>query len=689
MDQFRDKFLNEAQELLTKIENSLIELEAHPENIENIHEVFRAMHTLKGTSVMFGFDRIGELTHFTESIFDKIREGETDLSRDIVEFTLESVDHIRNLLKDQAFENEANKINQDRLLRVIQQILKYNDPNKGKEIKIKKETKIESELVRTFYVAFEPDEKMLDRGISILSLFSELARLGTYKVVNLTSYNEAETQREVWGIYLATSKPADSILDVFIFVEENVKIVKISESNILDQKVFAQHMEMIEKAQADAVVDLLTEKINQPQADEIEPATIEMIPETSLKSKIQKSAAALVPEFAEKVEANSRIQVDSGKLDVLMYLVSELVTTKARLRLIEQSRDYTQLAAVVEKVEDLSKQFRDNVLEIRLVPVLDMLVPFKRLIRDVSKKLNKKINFMTAGVDTELDKNIIDKLGDPLMHLIRNSIDHGIECPEDRLACGKPEEGMIKLSSYYSGSNVIIKIEDDGKGIDPEKIRSKAIEKGLIDEQAVLSKRELLELIFQPGFSTALEVTDVSGRGVGMDVVKRVITEVRGEVFVDSEIGAGTTIIIKLRQTISITDSLLVKVENTHFLIPLSDIHLCDQKTRAEIFSTNNRRVEVSGNLIPFIALRDQFHTGGQHPDKEKLVIVQQDDKKIALVVDKIIGEHQAVLKPLGDIFKNQEYLSGASVLGDGNLALMLDTNLLIDYTVEQSKLVS
>lgn len=691
MDQFKHKFINEANELLVKIENSLIDLEQNPENEESIHEVFRAMHTLKGTSVMFGFEKIGELTHFTESIFDKIREGEASLSRDIVEFTLESVDHIRNLLTDEKFVDPGNHANQDRLLRTIQQILKLTESGQIEKTP-KKEKQKQDVTVATFYIAFEPDEKMLDRGISILSLFGELAAIGEYRVVNLTPYKEKTNEREVWGIYFVTEKGLNDILDIFIFVEENIKVVKLSDANLLDEKHFENQIDMLSRVDSNETAMKLTEeytaaRIRETAIDDIieEDILSDEVQKSSLKDKVKKAAESSSVASNEKIEGSSRIQVDSSRLDMLMYLVSELVTTKARLRMVEETKNYSALSSVVEKVEDLAQQFRDNVLEIRLVPVVDMLTPFKRLIRDVSKKLDKKVNFITTGVETKLDKNIIDKLGDPLMHIIRNSIDHGIESPEARIKKGKPEEGVIKFSSYYAGSNVIIRIEDDGAGLNKEKIKAKAIQKGLIDEKTVLTDKDLFDLVFHPGFSTADKVTDVSGRGVGMDVVKRAIAEVRGEVSLESEEGKGTVTTIKLKQTISITDSLLLKVEDTCFLVQLSDVEFCDQKNYNELVRTNNTRVEVNGELLPYISIRDKFHTGGEHPDKAKLVVVHQENKKIALVVDKIVGEHQAVLKPLGDMFNNQEYLSGASVLGDGTLAIMIDTTLLINYVHENS----
>ncbi|MDP4266497.1 MAG: chemotaxis protein CheW, partial [Bacteroidota bacterium] len=339
-----------------------------------------------------------------------------------------------------------------------------------------------------------------------------------------------------------------------------------------------------------------------------------------------------------------------------------------------------KLTTVAENIEKISRSLRDNALNICLVPIEEMIFQFKRLVRDLSNELDKEIVFETEGTDTELDKRLIENLKEPFMHIFRNAIDHGIESREERISKWKKPTGTIKLKSYYSGADVHIQIIDDGKGMDPEKIREKAIQKKFIKKEDELSKKEILELIFQPGFSTAEVITDVSGRGVGMDVVKRKINEVNGIVEVDSEINEGTTITIKLPLSLSIIDALLVKIDETQFLIPLSFVDKCDEASTDQIVNSVNNRIMIDGELIPLIYLREEFEIDKNCPEMHRLIIIKYDGKKIALVVDSIVGEHQAVLKPLGEVECKEEIISSACILGDGSVALVIDTNKLVKY---------
>ena len=374
----------------------------------------------------------------------------------------------------------------------------------------------------------------------------------------------------------------------------------------------------------------------------------------------------------------SSIRVSSDKLDSLMNLVSELVTTQARLSLFAEHSGNTELLTIAENVQKLTRQLRDNAFDIVLVPIDTMLTRFQRLVRDLSKGLNKNVVFVAEGAETELDKTIIETLTDPLLHILRNCIDHGIESPEERKILGKPEQGTILLKAYYSGTNVHIKITDDGSGIDPEKIRSKAIQKGLISKDASLSGREIFDLLFIPGFSTAENVTDVSGRGVGMDVVKRKLAEVRGEVEIDSEINVGTTITFKLPLTLSIIDGLLVKIANNHYIIPLSVVGKIYSTDHESVVNKFNNLIILDGERLPFYYLREEFNLPENDQVNEQIVLISYEDKKIGIVVDDVIGEYQAVLRTLGKMFKNQEIISGATILGDGTVALVMDTNKMI-----------
>jgi len=329
-------------------------------------------------------------------------------------------------------------------------------------------------------------------------------------------------------------------------------------------------------------------------------------------------------------------------------------------------------------MEKLSRQLREVVFGITLIPLKTIMGRFKRLVRDVSQNLNKEIEFIVEGDETELDKNIIECITDPLMHILRNSLDHGIESKEERLNSGKAPIGKITFKAFYSGANVHIQIIDDGKGIDANVIREKALEKGLINEDANLSQKEIFDLIFTPGFSTAIEVTDVSGRGVGMDVVKRNISDIRGEIDIQSEVGRGTTLTIKLPLTLSILDGLLVQIGDYKYLVPLPVVEKCYEVSSSSLQNNFNKLIVLDGDQTPFIDLREEFNLFDKAPEIIQLIVVNNGERKVGLSVDSIIGEYQAVLKPLGKYYRSQDFISGATILGDGSIALVLDTNKIV-----------
>ena len=374
----------------------------------------------------------------------------------------------------------------------------------------------------------------------------------------------------------------------------------------------------------------------------------------------------------------SSIRVSSDKLDSLMNLVSELVITQARLSLFDSQHDIHGLTPIVESVQKLSRQLRDLAFGIVLIPIENLITRFQRLVRDLSMELHKDVEFIAEGTDTELDKTIIDNLADPLMHILRNSLDHGIEDTNQRIARGKPAKGTVKFKAYYSGASVIIQISDDGKGMDPDTIREKAIQKGIIAPERKLTKKEIFDLIFLPGFSTATKVTDISGRGVGMDVVRKKIANIQGEVDVDSELGKGTTISIKLPLTLSIIDGLLVNINKTSYVIPLATIKKIYAIDKDLIYKSFNNLITLDGEQIPFFSLRKEFDLPPSEEQLEQIVMVNFEDNYVGLVVDYVEGEYQAVLKPLGRHYKNNDIFSGATILGNGTVALVMDTNKII-----------
>lgn len=696
ISKFKERFIEEAFDLINKLEESLLDQESNLENKENVQLIFRVLHTLKGTSAMYGYAHIGDLVHDLETIFDLIREGRQEFTPPIFETTLKIVDHLRNLLGDEKLEIKENQVAQTNLLKEIETIV--NDVNLTSSAQ-KQETvyKKENYQKETYYIVFHPTESQLFRCINILQIFNELAELGEYKVINHHFHDStAATQDQTaWGIYLVTDRGRGAIEEVLMFVLDDCKLVNISSKNLFNHQEFIDYLDSLKKIDDTQKTDEIQKTIEEtitsinkepdiPQEMEKKESKQEEKVISSNKKTDVASSQTGFKDVGKQVTA--RINIEATKLDRLMYLVSELVITKSQLNMVVETKDYEKLIAIAEKIDELSRNFRDNALNIRLVPVAEMIVPFKRLIRDLSKELGKEVKFVTRGIDTELDKNVIDRLAEPIMHIIRNSIDHGIENPSEREKNGKTPHGNVTFTSFYSGANVYIQIQDDGAGIDPERIRIKAVEKGIIEDDAKLKDKEIFELLYHPGFSTATKITEVSGRGVGMDVVLKKINELRGEVEINSEIGQGTIITIKLHQTLSIIDTLLVKVDGSNYLVPISDIEFCEQEKHADLYKNNNRQVQLGTELIPFVSLRDLFSHNKNYPKKEKLIIINKNDKRIAIVADKIVGEHQAVLKPLGEVFQSQQYLSGASFLGDGSLALMLDSNKLVNKDMINDK---
>lgn len=668
MDSFRKKFIEEAEELIDNLEVSVLELEQRPNDEALIQQVFRVMHTLKGNSAMFGFDLIDSFTHNLETIYDMIRSGQLKVSKDILNITFSSVDHLKAMLDEQNYEDPDFKTVHNGLMGKINSII--NPGNAETATETAGTTKEKSEPLSTYYILFEPNEDIFKNGTNPLYLLDELCSLGEHKV--FAHFNRLPGIKEIipnlcytyWEVLLATDQDVNAIHDVFIFVETDSKleIQKLAEENLLADKLFVEEVSQLAEVQKD--VGLVTMQ--------------RLATKAAARINKEKAKQFTKERMATKDKSAVSIRVSSDKLDHLMNLVSELVTTQARLSLFAEQTNVPGLAPIVENVHKLTRQLRDIAFSIVLIPIENLFGRFQRLVRDLSTELHKEVDFIVEGADTELDKTIIENLSDPLMHIIRNSMDHGIEDVRVRIANGKPPRGKIHLKAFYSGASVIIQVNDDGAGIDPEIILAKAISKGLVPSDKKMSKREILDLIFLPGFSTAKKVTDVSGRGVGMDVVKKKISDIRGEVEVESEVGRGTTITIKLPLTLSIIDGLLVSIDSSPFVIPLSSIDKIYAVDKESIYSSFNNLVTLDGTQIPFFSLRKEFNLQPSNEELEQVVVVNFEDNRVGLVVDYVIGEYQAVLKPLGKHYKSHDIFSGATILGDGTVALVMDTNKII-----------
>lgn len=654
-------FLIEAEDLLLRIEEIALEFDDGGAPSDLINPLFRAFHTLKGSGAMFGFDTIAEFTHHVETVLDQAREGRVPMSNELIALILRSKDHIKALLEaaqsHQAVPSAAGAeivVALNALLPPANAAAKIGSPTQ--QAAALKPAKFGEHLPsQTYQIHFRPPPDLMVSGTNPVTLLNELRGLGECRITAKTDEVPLLDQLQpdrcyfAWEITLATNQGLDAIKDVFMFVEDGSEI-KIESAQIPTQNT----------------------------KDHVSSAATSLAQETVATRK-QVSTAAAATQLRKASPRDSSVRVPSDRLDRLVNLVGELVMNQSRLSQVAAVAAVANLAGPVEELERLVDELRDNVLGIRMMPIGATFSRFKRLVHDLSAELGKEIDLVTEGEETELDKTVLDQLGDPLVHLIRNSIDHGIESPEARVGAGKARRGIIRLAAAHAGSNVVITITDDGKGLDPEAIRAKALDKRLIAADAKLSEREMHELVFRPGFSTAKEITNVSGRGVGMDVVKRQLETLRGQVALSSKAGHGTTLTLTLPLTLAIIDGLLVEIGRDQFIVPMSVVTENVELQRAERGRNNGRNViAVRGNLVPYVRLREAFAVNGTELDIEKIVIARHGDERVGLVVDRVVGSHQTVIQPLGRFYRNIELISGATIMGDGRVALILDLGGLV-----------
>ncbi|MBI5632651.1 MAG: chemotaxis protein CheA [Nitrospirae bacterium] len=691
MDRHREAFREEAFELLTELETALLELEEMPDDAELIGRVFRAMHTIKGSGAMFGFDDISRFTHEVETVFDQVRNGKIAVTKQLIDLTLSARDRVREMLGSSE-ESSAAASASEEIVSALRSLISDRQQLQA-ERSIREEESEQSGHEITYRIRFKPSPGLMRNGTNPIMLLNELGTLGRQRVV--AQKNSLPRLEELvpedcctsWDIILTTDRGMNAIRDVFVFVEDlaEISIQVIDDCGAMTEdgckKLGAILIERGDIAEAElAAVLPLQKKVG------------ELLVEKGIVAPDQVEAALAeqqhireVREHREKTEAGSSIRVPSEKLDKLVDLVGELVTIQARLSQMAVGRNDALLFSITEEVERLTAELRDNIMNIRMLPIGSTFSKFRRLVRDLSKELGKEIEMTTSGAETELDKTVIDKLGDPLVHLIRNCIDHGIELPDEREKASKPGSGNIHLSAMHSGAYVVIEIADDGKGLDAEAIRRKGIEKGLITAEAELSEKELYSLILAPGFSTARTVTNVSGRGVGMDVVKRAIDELRGTIEISSRKGQGSTMTLKLPLTLAIIEGLLIRVAGEHFVLPLSAVLECVEFSGTERAAAHGRNiVNVRGQLVPFISLRQKFSLGNTTPAIEHIVIAEISGTQCGFVVDQVIGEHQTVIKSLGSIYRSVAGISGATILGDGTVALILDMPALFQMAAAE-----
>ncbi len=685
----REAFKEEAYELLTDLEASLLELEENPDDAELIGCAFRSMHTIKGSGAMFGFNEISELTHEVETVFDQIRSGTARVSKDLIDKTLKAGDLIRSLLSG---ENQVDESERQALMASFRDMAVPNSLSQtaGTQETPLQEAATTAEDEKLYRIRFKPSPDIFLTGSDPLLLLKELSELGTCRIIahlsDIPSFDAMDPERcyTYWDIILSTSKGINGIRDVFIFVEDDCELhidVIDDSGNAIDKPTYKKLGEILVERGDLTIEDMEAVLRSKKRFGEILVESGLAAPSKVEAALVEQQQIRETQQKRQISEAAASIRVPSDKLDTLVNLVGELVTVQARLSQTAALRGDQHLAHIAEEVERLTSELRDSTLNIRMMPIGSTFSKFRRLVRDLSQQLGKEVEIVTEGANTELDKTVIERLNDPLVHIIRNSIDHGIESPDTRETTGKPRQGTVCLTAEHSGDSVIITIKDDGKGLDKEAIRAKAIEKKLISEVAELNERELFALIFAPGFSTAQKITGVSGRGVGMDVVKQSIEALRGFIDITSQKGMGTTIIIKLPLTLAIIESLMVKIGPEYFVMPLSLVEECVELTLADIERAHGRNLaKVRGALIPYIPLRERFQLGDKNLGIQHVVVTEIAGERIGLLVDSVIGEHQTVIKSLGKMYRDVQGISGATILGDGSVALILDVPQLVQW---------
>ncbi|GKV67819.1 chemotaxis protein CheA [Sporosarcina sp. NCCP-2716] len=684
-DQYLEMFLEESKEHLQACNEQLLELEKNPDDLGIVNEIFRAAHTLKGMSATMGYEDIANLTHKMENVLDAIRNSKISVTSEILDVVFESSETLEEMVID-IEEGGTGKKDVGSLVTMLNQIEAGKSPTAAAE-QASEEKAVHSQPEGLVYDDFEQTviTQSIDQGFHAYELTVTLRDDCLLKAARVFMVFEI---LEKAGEIIKTSPTVehleneefDNRFTVVLVTKEDAgdlqsKIQKVSELEKADiQPVQFQSASRETAAAAEAVVT--PEASKDGAVEENEPA------QPADKKKAGKAEASPKRSGASH-SANKTIRVNIDRLDVLMNLFEELVIDRGRLQSIAAELQNSELNETTERMTRISGDLQNIILNMRMVPVETVFNRFPKMVRQLARDLDKKINLEIIGAETELDRTVIDEIGDPLVHLIRNAVDHGVESPAERRSKGKPEEGTVTLRAYHSGNHVFIELEDDGAGVNRERVLKKAIERGIVTEDAAdtLTDKQVAELILSSGFSTAEKLTDVSGRGVGLDVVKSTIESLGGHISIDSKEGEGSLFQVQLPLTLSIISVMLVEMQKEVFAVPLSSIIETAIIHRDDILNAHNQRViDFRGKIVPLVDLREIFHTGlpEEEEDYKSVVIVRKGENLAALVVDSFIGQQEIVLKSLGNYLQSVFALSGATILGNGQVALIVDCNALI-----------
>ncbi|MBQ9983207.1 MAG: chemotaxis protein CheA [Lachnospiraceae bacterium] len=685
LSQYLEIFIDETKEHLQTLNDQVLILEAEPDNIDTVNEIFRAAHSLKGMAGTMGFKRMQRLTHDMENVFSEVRNGKMSVTPDLVDVVFKCLDAVEEYLDCiMNSSDEGENDNED----VIAALNACLEADSSSVADVEDEAPV---VVKEESVSEGDKRKFLDIPIADFekNAISE-AKAKDMNVYGVTVYIDENCMLKAARAFLVFKGLED--------VGEIIKCIPVVQ-DIEDEKfdfdfsmivISAKPMDAVKKviANVSEIKEVIIEEYEVPSDVEVVSSVQVQKEADTVKKEDTKKKAATPAKTSSKPVANRSVRVDIEKLDVLMNLVSELIIAKNGLVSVSntQEENRTSVQSFNEQIEYLERvttNLHESVMKVRMVPIESVVNRFPRMIRDLSKKLGKEMELIMTGEETELDRTVIDEIGDPLMHMLRNSADHGLESTIDRLKLGKPQVGTIWLNAYQDGNNVTIEVEDDGKGIDVEKVKASAIAKGHItEEQAeMMSEKEAVELLFRPAFSTAEKISDVSGRGVGLDVVKNKIEGLGGDVEVTTKLGEGTKFIIRLPLTLAIIQALMVEVRHEKYAIPLNSIVTIEDIMVDEIkFVQQKEVINLRGNVIPLVRLDEMLDCPPREEEPENLVvvIVKKGDKQTGLVIDTLLGQQEIVIKPLGKYINIHKMISGATILGDGEVALIIDSNSLV-----------
>ncbi|MBV6751540.1 chemotaxis protein CheA [Pseudomonas chlororaphis] len=717
LDQAQQTFIVEARELLQDMESSLLHLESEPDDNDAIGAIFRAAHTIKGSAGLFGLSPIVGFTHIVEDVLDRLREGAIQVDGELIALLLKSADHMLELVEVVAGAGEAmSDIALEREAALRQGLQNYQAVRATSVVPALLDIPVaqpvpgqDSVSSGHWHISLRFGADVFRNGMDPLSFLRYLNTLG--EIVHIVTLADtlpvleqfdAESCHLGFEIDLDSDASRETIAEAFDFVRDDCQIHILAPHSRMEEYLRliaalpeepARLGEILTRCGALTAKEL--EDGLRAQREQAESAGTPAMPlgEILIEQRVVESAvvqSALEKQGRQRepqapvVEARF-VRVNADKLDELINLVGELVIASAGANLLARSSSNGPLQESTSVVSGLVEEILDGALHLRMIPIGDTFNRFRRVVRDVSQELGKDIELLISGADTELDKTVVEKIGDPLMHLLRNAMDHGIESPSVREAAGKPAKGRLQLNAFHDSGSIVLEIADDGAGLNRDRILQKAVERGLVPAGANLTDQEIYNLIFEAGFSTAEAVTNLSGRGVGMDVVKRNITLLRGTVDLDSQPGQGTIIRIRLPLTLAIINGFLVGIGQIHYVVPLEMVQECielDARQRQDM--SGNNYLDLRGEVLPLVRLRDHFGHEGHSVRRENVVVVRCAEQKAGLVVDDLLGEFQTVIKPLGKLFNALRGISGSTILGSGEVALILDVPSLLGELVQR-----